>query len=292
VTPLEPPPQPADAAARATHGLPSCWSTLHASWLNLVEIYFSILQRKILIGKHHKAVIVPSFAGRPLTLAGAPPALMATAVTCWVEDTGMGPLEPPPQPADAAARPSPSAAMIITRRRVLFGKPSSATPSINKPPVSGQVLVVIGNELLGVRPAYLISLPSIAGNIAIMALSEKVTEPPPGTVMGVAKVNVLRAAGGVRVFDCPPTLRVIVLNRVGWLTLIVAEPMFSVTFRERTGFDEEAGWGTAQYEHAGHAGVGRRQVGKVLRPSRGGPEQPESWTERKDWKRKNQNGAE
>src|SRR5580704_1227073 len=127
----------------------------------------------------------------------------------------MGPLEPPPQPAEAAAKPSPSTAKIITRRRVLFGKPSSATPSINKPPVSGQVLVVIGNDLVGVRPAYLISLPSITGCMAMTAFTEKVTEPPAGIEMGVVKVNLVVAEGEVTVTDCPAPLRVIVLNRPG-----------------------------------------------------------------------------
>ena len=127
----------------------------------------------------------------------------------------MGPLELPPQPAEAAAKPSPSTAMIIARRRVLSGKPSSATPSINKPPVSGQVLGVIGSDLVGARPAYLISLPSITGCMATTAFTEKVTEPPAGIEMGVVKVNLVVAEGEVTVTDCPAPLRVIVLNTPG-----------------------------------------------------------------------------
>jgi hypothetical protein len=49
--------------------------------------------------------------------------------------------------------------------------------------------------------------------------------------MGVANVNVVLASGGVTVLACPPPLRVIELNRAGWLTLMVAEPILSATLR-------------------------------------------------------------
>src|SRR5260370_16687078 len=101
---------------------------------------------------------------------------------------------------------------MMARRREPSGKPSSAIPTINKPAASGQVLQVIGGEAVSVRPAYLISLPSIAGFMTIMALSEKVTEPPPGTVMGVAKLNSLRPPAGETHFNSPPTPTSFLLN--------------------------------------------------------------------------------
>src|SRR5262249_41947871 len=70
---------------------------------------------------------------------------------------------------------------------------------------------------------YLTALPNITGLLAITALSEKLTEPPAGIVIGAVKVNVVVEAGGVTVTDCPPPLRVMELNKPGGLTLIVAD---------------------------------------------------------------------
>ncbi len=77
----------------------------------------------------------------------------------------------------------------------------------------------------------MIWLPSITGCAAITALSENVTEPRVGTVMGVEKVNVVLAVGGVTVTDCPAPVRVIELNKAGSLTLTVTEAMVSATAR-------------------------------------------------------------
>src|SRR5262249_49200579 len=106
----------------------------------------------------------------------------------------------------------------------------STIPNINKPPVNGQFLAVIGNELVGIKPAYPISPPpSITGCIAMTAFTEKVTDFPAGIEIGVLKVNVVAAEGEVTVMVCPAPLRVIVLNRPGRLTLMLAEAMLSVT---------------------------------------------------------------
>jgi hypothetical protein len=61
------------------------------------------------------------------------------------------------------------------------------------------------------------------------AFSEKVTEPPAGIAMGVVKVNLVLAEGEVTVTDCPAPVRVIVLNRPEWLTLMLTEAILSVT---------------------------------------------------------------
>jgi len=174
---------------------------------------------------------VPNDAGTPRTVAGAPPAVTATAVTSWEEATKLSPLELPPHPVDAAAMPSSNTAMIIARRRLLFGRPSMAIPSISNPPSSGHTPRPAGCDVVSVKLAYLYSLPSITGCNEITALSESVTEPPADTVMGAGKVKVVVPLGGVTVADCPPPVSVIALNRVGWLTLIVAEAMLSVTLR-------------------------------------------------------------
>jgi len=78
-----------------------------------------------------------------------------------------------------------------------------------------------------VRPAYLNSLPSITGLAAIVASSEKLTEPLAGTVTGFVNLNVVFALGSVTVTDCPPPLTIMELNRLGRLALIVTDKMVS-----------------------------------------------------------------
>ena len=135
----------------------------------------------------------------------------------------------PPQPVEAAANPSASTTRINARRRVLSGRPSSVIPSINKAPLNGHVLALPGTVAVTVKPANLISLPSITGLVAITALSEKRTEPPAGIITGVVKVKVVFAVGGVTVTDCPAPLRIIELNRPGRVTLTVSDATVSVT---------------------------------------------------------------
>jgi hypothetical protein len=71
------------------------------------------------------------------------------------------------------------------------------------------------------------SLLSITGLAAIVPFSEKLAEPPAGTVTGLVNVNVVFALGGVTVTDCPAPLTVIELNRPGRLALIVTDEMVS-----------------------------------------------------------------
>jgi hypothetical protein len=121
--------------------------------------------------------------------------------------------------------------MIMARRRVPLGRANIAIPRIAKPPCNNHRLQLTGWEVVSIKPAYLNSLPSITGFIEITPLSDKVTELPAGTANGAGKVNVVVAVGGVTVADWPPPLRVIELNKVGWLTVIVAEEMLSLTAR-------------------------------------------------------------
>ena len=127
----------------------------------------------------------------------------------------MGPLAlPPPQPADAA-KPSPSTAMIITRRRLPSGKPSSATPRHQQ--TSGQWPSACSDwQRVGWRQASVIDPAAQHHRMRCRdSVDRKVTEPPAGIEMGVVKVNVVLAEGEVTVTDCPAPLRVIVLNRPG-----------------------------------------------------------------------------
>ena len=122
---------------------------VHASWLNQIEIYFSVLQRKAITPADFADLDHLAERSSPSKTATTPPPSPSTGATPAPTSTPSSPDSPPPDPRrtssddhwyadpervpDAAARPAAQPARSATRS-VIRARTASDTNGVTSPP--------------------------------------------------------------------------------------------------------------------------------------------------------------